>query len=144
MAIDLSAIEQQYIVAQHNYDESDEAYVSGQNVPVLIAEVKRLQGILAARQPITFPAHAASLSLTHNEHKDYYETVEKWEAGLKAAANADGAGPVEFGWVSVEQRQKAIETDSVWVLHWYPHTPVGFNRLFACDLDVLLAAANAS
>lgn len=83
------------------------------------------------------PKHEAGLSLQHNEHRSYYDSIEKWEA----AANHGDADPVDFGWVSVEQRQKAIETDSVWELRWYPRTPVGFIRLIACDLDVLLDAA---
>ena len=87
------------------------------------------------------PKHKASLSLVHNDHKDCYETVEQWETKLRAACNEDDSDPVEFGWVSAEQRQKAIETDSVWRLQWYPLTPIGSISLFACDLDALLMAA---
>jgi len=79
-----------------------------------------------------FPAHEASLSLTHNEHKSYYRTV------------AQSVADEDFGyvdWVSEEQKQKAIETNECWTLQWYPHTPVGFCILSAADLDVLLAAA---
>ncbi len=78
-----------------------------------------------------FPAHAASLHLTHNDHKSTYETIEAWEEH----------GEREDDWVSREQREKAIANDSVWELQWYPNTPIGFIRLLACDLDVLLAAA---
>lgn len=81
-----------------------------------------------------FPAHKCGLFLTHNEHRDYYETIEKWLDG-------QGQHVTDDEWVSDEQRKKAIETDNCWVLQWYPDTPVGFNKLAACDLDVLLAAA---
>lgn len=43
--------------------------------------------------------------------------------------------------MSEEQKAKAIETQEVWVLTWYPDTPVGHFQLLACDLDVLLADA---
>jgi hypothetical protein len=88
-----------------------------------------------------FPDHKCSLTLTHNAHRDYYESVEQWEAKLKECGSMDGAGPVEIGWVSVEQRDKAIATDNVWEIQWYPDTPIGFFRLLACDLDVLLDEA---
>lgn len=90
-----------------------------------------------------FPEHKCSLSLEHNQHRNYQQTIERYEADLKACSNADNADPLEFGWVSVEQRDKAIATDSMWCLQWYPDTPIGFYRLFACDLDVLLTAAKA-
>jgi hypothetical protein len=45
-------------------------------------------------------------------------------------------------WVSDEQKQKAIYTNECWTLQVYPHTPVGFYKMSAADLDVLLAYAN--
>lgn len=81
-----------------------------------------------------FPEHKAELSLTHNEHKSVYMTV------AQAIAN-DDHGYTDECWVSPEQRQKAIDTNDCWVLHWYPNSPVGFYILSAADLDVLLAAA---
>ncbi len=71
-----------------------------------------------------------SLTLTHNDHKGSYETVEEH------LLNADE----DDCWVSDEQRTKAIATDSVWRLQWYPDTPVGFCVLLAADLEVLLEA----
>lgn len=58
----------------------------------------------------------------------------------------DDYGPEDFdryGWVSPEERQKAIDTNSWWLLQWYPETPVGFCWLSASSLEALLAAANA-
>lgn len=77
-----------------------------------------------------FPPHAASLHLTHNQHKAYYETVEEYTADSS-----------HDSWVSEEQRAKAIASNDMWELQWYPDTPIGFYRLFAADLDVLLAAS---
>lgn len=79
-----------------------------------------------------FPKHACSLYLTHDPHKNCYQTVEKYEDDIFAA---------EPEWVSPEQRARAIASNSFWELQWYPDTPIGFYRLLACDLDVLLAAA---
>lgn len=82
-----------------------------------------------------FPEHKGSLSLTHNEHRVCYDTIEQYVAGIESY----GGG---IGWISDEQRAKAIATDSLWVIQWYPNTPIGFVRLAAADLGVLLAEAN--
>lgn len=44
------------------------------------------------------------------------------------------------GWVSPEERQKAIETNCIWTLQCYPNSPVGFFVLRASSLSALLAA----
>lgn len=77
-----------------------------------------------------FPPHACGLYLTHNEHRTYYESVAEWISYR------------DLDFVSDEQRAKAIATDELWVLHWYPRTPVCFVQIAAADLDVLLEAAN--
>ena len=82
------------------------------------------------------PKHEASLHLTHNQHKDYYETVSE------AIDNGTHGYTVDC-WVSEEQRLKAIATNECWTLHWYPDTPVGFCLLSAADLAPLLEAAAA-
>lgn len=81
------------------------------------------------------PNHKAGLFLTHNEHLNYYRTVQQ-------EIDEGCHGFTDDCWVSEEQRQKAIDTNSCWTLQWYPNTPIGFNILSAADLDVLLEAAN--
>lgn len=81
------------------------------------------------------PPHEASLTLTHNEHKDMYQPVEEW-----ISEHEDNN---TFDWVSVESRRLAIETNSVWVLHWYPTSPVGFCAFAAHDLNLLLERVNS-
>ena len=77
-----------------------------------------------------FPKHEASLRLTHNDHKSYYQTVaESIEAGDHGYRD----------WVSEEQKRKAIDTNECWFVQWYSDTPVGFCIMAAADLDVLLA-----
>lgn len=77
---------------------------------------------------ITFPPHKGELSLTHNAHRSDYQTAEQWAAG-------------ETDWVSDAERLRALETDEVWVLQWYPETPIGFHRVVASTLEAVLQAA---
>ena len=79
-----------------------------------------------------FPKHNCSLFLTHDPHKNYYQTIEQWEKDVSGLSASD--------WVSPEQREKALIHNSFWELHWYPDTPIGFYRLLAYDLAVLLEA----
>ena len=73
-----------------------------------------------------FPEHKCGLYLTHNEHRDVYETVKQYYDH-------------EY-FESVEEWKKAVESDNVWSLQWYPNTPVGFNRICASTLDGLKEA----
>lgn len=72
------------------------------------------------------PKHECELILMHNPHKSDYATIEEY---------IENSG---CPWVSEEQRLKAIATQSVWALHWYPSTPIGFIHYAACDLQALI------
>jgi hypothetical protein len=71
------------------------------------------------------PEHKCGLHLTHNEHRDVYETVEEYY-------DADD-------FISPEEWRDAVAKDSVWVLHWYPETPIGFVRIAASTLGAIEA-----
>lgn len=86
----------------------------------------RFENFIAA-----LPPHACELSLTHNQHRSCYETVQQFTED----------GPYKPDWISPEQRALAIEHDEVWVLHVYPRTPVGFYAYAAWQLHELLAYA---
>lgn len=77
------------------------------------------------------PRHEAQLFLAHNEHRNYYISAEEHIADLGLAEDFE----------SPDSMRRAIETGSLWVLHWYPDTPVGFLRVAAPTLDELLAYA---
>lgn len=77
-----------------------------------------------------FPEHKASLHLTHNQHKSYYETVESYTSNF-----------TEPSWLSEEQKTKSLETQELWELQWYPSTPVGSYCLWGADLDVIMKKA---
>lgn len=69
------------------------------------------------------PEHKCGLHLSHNEHRDVYETIEEFY------------DPEDF--ISTEEWGKAVAEDSVWVLHWYPNTPIGFIRIAASTLEAI-------
>jgi hypothetical protein len=99
----------------------------------LCAMLRQVHDVLACtalpmkRDPFDWlPKHAAALFLTHNDHKSVYESVEDHFGHLD-----DG------GWVSPEERLKAIELDSVWELQWYPDTPIGSYYVAASSLEAI-------
>ena len=71
------------------------------------------------------PEHKCGLYLNHNEHRDVYETVEEYYEAED--------------FISLEERNKSIAEDNVWVLQWYPNTPIGFNRIAASTLEAIEA-----
>jgi hypothetical protein len=87
---------------------------------------------------IEWPKHKASLHITHNVHKTYYETMEEALAempdGYHSTYDRD-----EFP--DEAEIEKAIKTDSVWTIQWYPNSPVGFNRVHAATLGRALEFA---
>tara|TARA_R110000737_G_C14275598_1_gene431285 strand:+ start:38 stop:445 length:408 start_codon:yes stop_codon:yes gene_type:complete len=91
------------------------------------AAIGKLEEALAQPEPERdwLPEHKCGLHLIHNEHLDMYQTVEEF---------------YEEDWfISPEEWNKAIEEDNVWVLHWYPTTPVGFIRIAASTLEAIKA-----
>ena len=69
------------------------------------------------------PEHKCGLYLSHNEHRDVYETIEEFYDAKD--------------FISQEEWHKAVKEDSVWVLQWYPNTPIGFNRIAASTLQAI-------
>lgn len=103
------------------------------HIPDLYADVdlqmlkKRVEA-LEENKPNPFnwlPKHAAGLYITHNDHKNVYYTIE------------DHYSIDDREWVSLEEKQKAIELDSVWELHWYPDTPIGSYKVVASSLEAI-------
>ena len=69
------------------------------------------------------PEHKCGLHLSHNEHKDVYESIEYFYD-----AN---------DFISPEEWRRAVAENSVWVLQWYPDTPIGFYRMAASTLEAI-------
>ena len=74
-----------------------------------------------------FPEHKCGLYLSHNAHRDVYESVDTFCH--------------EQYFISPEDRQKCIDTDECWELQWYPDTPIGFYRLLGSTLELVMAEA---
>ena len=87
-----------------------------------------------------FPRHDCSLTLIHNAPRDCYNTV------AQVCDESDSCYDPWYedeAWISEEQRQKAIATNEVWSLSWYPSSPVGFlHHRHAADLDSLMEYVN--
>jgi hypothetical protein len=91
----------------------------------------------ASIDTITWPAHKGAMHVTHNEHKSYYESVEK------AIGDRD-EGPCTYDrgdFPDEEEIRKAIDTGEVWEIQWYPDTPVGFYTVCAATLSRALEVA---
>ena len=80
------------------------------------------------------PPHEAGLYLTHNANRGCYRTVAE-ELQVIDHLNDDDV------WGSTEAKQRAIDTNEMWQLQWYPNTPVGFNVVCAPTLEEVLALA---
>jgi len=80
------------------------------------------------------PRHKASLSINHNDHKDYYMTVADLMTSEHPSLDKDY-------FVSDEDLQVCIDTNELWEIQWYPDTPVGFYKVCGSTLEIILARA---
>ncbi len=72
----------------------------------------------------------------HNEHRVFYETAQQAigeDFGASVYRRDDFPDEAEI--------EKAIATDNVWTIHWYPETPVGFHIVCAATLERALEVA---
>ncbi len=73
----------------------------------------------------------------NDDHAANYVNAQQWhdEYGFYTGDDED-----RIDWVSEDERLKAIATNSVWTLQYYPNTPVGFNCIGASSLPAILRA----
>jgi hypothetical protein len=78
----------------------------------------------------------SSLSIAFNDaNAPSYMTVgEMVESGHLADWDT-------HGWVSEDERKRAIALNSMWSVQWYPQTPIGFCVVHASSLTAALNAA---
>ena len=70
----------------------------------------------------------SSLTIGFNEaHAPNYCPASEW-----GEYRDDDSG---IDWVSPDEREKAIATNSVWTIQWYPDTPIGFNCVAASTFE---------
>lgn len=79
---------------------------------------------------MNLPKHAAGLSISHNEHLTYYQTV---------AEHIDGPGSPQFR--TPEEKAACVRSNEIWEMRWYPRTPVGSHHIAANSLPALLSYA---
>ena len=84
---------------------------------------------------IKFPDHEASMTITHNPHKDLYQTVAEY---IKEDVDEDGRVNGMYEWASEAERDNAILTNELWLIQVYPRTPVGFYAVAASSFEVLI------
>lgn len=76
----------------------------------------------------SLPRHAASLTITHNDHKDGYRTAAQqfaeWEEAGHTPNMRDG-----------DWKERMIEADEIWEVQWYANSPVGFCNVAAPSLE---------
>jgi hypothetical protein len=68
-----------------------------------------------------------SMTVSHNEHKLYYQTAKQFIE----------EGDMKSRFVNAEEIDKAIETDEIWSVQWYPDTPIGSCIFYASSLDII-------
>lgn len=77
----------------------------------------------------------SSLTLSLNDGSAHnYQSVRQLlsEPGYYASRDE------EPDWVSEDSRERAIATNRMWVLHWYPNTPVGSHDVAAATLSEIV------
>lgn len=79
------------------------------------------------------PKHEASLHITHNQHKAYYDKIEDYILQRQID---------DEDWATPTSKETAIKTDSLWELQWYPNTPIGFNCVYGATLEEVITKAN--
>jgi hypothetical protein len=76
------------------------------------------------------PEHKFSLYLSHNEHRHDKKTIKQY---------------YKKNWfVNDEEWQKAIATDSVWTLSWWPEKYGGEHTIRASTLEAIQTRLKAS
>lgn len=69
----------------------------------------------------------SSIYISYNDHSVNYETAR------------DCYDYEENGtWVSQEDKQRALDTNSVWNIQWYPDTPIGSYSVYGSSLTSVL------
>jgi hypothetical protein len=74
----------------------------------------------------------SSLTLGYNDHSVNYQTA--LEAEQRGEFN-------HVEWVSPKEKEVALRNNTVWILHWYPDTPVAFCSIAGATLASCLEFA---
>ena len=78
-----------------------------------------------------FPKHY-TLSIEHNPHKSFYETVKRYIDDYEHLKEA----------ITDEDLAICIERDELWSLQWYPITPISSYIIASYSLERCLELSN--
>lgn len=76
----------------------------------------------------SLPRHAASLTITHNDHKDCYRTAAQQFAEWEERGHTPNMRAGDW-------KERMIEADEIWEVQWYANSPVGFCNVAAPSLE---------
>lgn len=71
-------------------------------------------------------------SIHHNDHKTIYKPIAQYIADLRYDDEDIAPG----------ERERILELDEIWEIHWFPDTPVGSCVAVASTLEKALEYAN--
>jgi len=80
-----------------------------------------------------FPRHKVCLSINHNNHRVYHESIERYIDDLESGSSSP--------WKDSNARERAIDTDELWEMTWFPDTSAGSYSICAPTLTELLTYA---
>jgi len=92
-------------------------------------KIKRLK-LKNSMSETDFPYHKASLHITHNYHKSDYENIADYVAELN---HEDGGG------IAQDIMNECIESNSIWEMQVYKHTPIGFYTIYSATFQGLFS-----
>lgn len=81
---------------------------------------------------MNLPDYDVSIFISHNDHKNSYISVEEHLHFL-------GVKTDDF--LFSEDMEVSKRIGSLWEVHWYPDTPIGFYMAFGSTLEYALAKA---
>ncbi len=73
-----------------------------------------------------------TLQIEHNEHKNVYEPIEDFILETDLTRHFENP----------EEMAICIKLDELWIIRWYPDTPVGFYLVAGSTLEKCLELAN--
>lgn len=85
---------------------------------------------IGSENTMEFPKHM-SLHISHNPHKEYYETVKQYLDNYEQFRDC----------ISKEDLEICIKENELWELHWYPNTPIVFHKIHSYSLKRCLELA---
>jgi hypothetical protein len=89
---------------------------------------------IAGQFEAALPAHEITLTITHNQHRCYYESVRDYLTSPHSQIE-----PSDF--IDREDYDRCLAGDELWEICWYPNTPVGSNSAYGSTLAIALAVA---